>query len=190
VTALANALEAKDTGTGTHSLRVRHYAADLTAAVEPALLGDPSLEYGFLLHDIGKIAVPNELLAKRGPLGPSEMEVMRRHTVIGAEILGDVTFLRGEGLKVIRSHHEHWDGSGYPDGLAGREIPLSARIFAVADALDAMTGERPYRRPASWEAAADEISAQSGQQFDPDIVQVFRREKDALRRLFEVTEAA
>jgi putative nucleotidyltransferase with HDIG domain len=190
VTALANALEAKDTGTGTHSLRVRHYAADLTAAVEPSLLGDPSLEYGFLLHDIGKIAVPNELLAKRGPLGPREMEVMRRHTVIGAEILGDVTFLQGEGLKIIRSHHEHWDGSGYPDGLAGREIPLSARIFAVADALDAMTGERPYRRPASWEAAADEISAQSGQQFEPDIVQVFRREKDALRRLFEVTEAA
>jgi response regulator RpfG family c-di-GMP phosphodiesterase len=190
VTALANALEAKDTGTGTHSMRVRHYAADLTAAVDPALLGDPSLEYGFLLHDIGKIGVPNELLEKRGPLGPREMEVMRRHTVIGAEILGDVTFLHGEGLKVIRSHHEHWDGTGYPDGLAGREIPLSARIFAVADALDAMTSNRPYRPPASWEAAADEISAQSGRQFDPEIVQVFRREKDGLRRLFEVTAAA
>jgi putative nucleotidyltransferase with HDIG domain len=190
VTALANALEAKDTGTGTHSLRVRHYAADLTAATEPGLLGDPSLEYGFLLHDIGKIGVPNELLEKRGPLSHREMELMRRHTVIGAEILANVTFLQGEGLNVIRSHHEHWDGSGYPDGLAGREIPLSARIFAVADALEAMTGQRPYRRPASWEAAADEISAQSGRQFDPDIVQVFRKEKDTLRRLFEVTAAA
>jgi response regulator RpfG family c-di-GMP phosphodiesterase len=190
VTALANALEAKDTGTGTHSLRVRHYAADLTAAVEPALLGDPSLEYGFLLHDIGKIGVPNELLEKRGPLSPREMELMRLHTVIGAEMLADVTFLQGEGLKVIRSHHEHWDGTGYPDGLAEREIPLSARIFAVADALDAMTGERPYRRPASWEAAAEEISLQSGQQFDPDIVEVFRKQKDGLRRLFELTPAA
>jgi cyclic di-GMP phosphodiesterase len=190
VTALANALEAKDTGTGTHSLRVRHYATDLTAAVEPALLSDPSLEYGFLLHDVGKIGVPTELLEKRGHLSPREMELMRMHPVIGAEILADVTFLQGEGLKVIRSHHEHWDGTGYPDHLAGQEIPLSARIFAVADALDAMTGERPYRRPASWRAAAAEISAQSGRQFDPDIVKVFRTEKDGLRRLFELTTAA
>ena len=190
VTALANALEAKDSGTGTHSLRVRHYAADLTAAVEPALLRDPSLEYGFLLHDIGKIGVPNELLEKRGPLSPREMELVRLHTVIGPEILADVTFLQGEGLKVIRSHHEHWDGTGYPDGLAGQEIPLSARIFAVADALDAMTGERPYRRPATWEAAAEEISLQSGRQFDPEVVNVFRKEKDGLRRLFELTPAA
>lgn len=190
VTALANALEAKDTGTGTHSLRVRHYAADLTAAVEPALLSDPSLEYGFLLHDVGKIGVPNELLEKQGPLSPREMEVMRRHPVIGAEILAEVTFLQGEGLKVIRSHHEHWDGTGYPDRLAGQEIPLSARIFAVADALDAMTGERPYRRPTTWAAAAEEISTQSGRQFDPDIVKVFRKKKDGLRRLFELTTAA
>jgi response regulator RpfG family c-di-GMP phosphodiesterase len=190
VTALANALEAKDTGTGTHSLRVRHYAANLTAAVDPALLTDASLEYGFLLHDVGKIGVPNELLEKRGPLSPREMELMRMHPVIGAEILADVTFLQGEGLNVIRSHHEHWDGTGYPDRLAGGEIPLSARIFAVADALDAMTGERPYRRPASWSAAAKEISSQSGRQFDPDIVEVFRAENDGLRRLFELTTAA
>jgi HD-GYP domain-containing protein (c-di-GMP phosphodiesterase class II) len=190
VMALANALEAKDTGTGIHSLRVRHYAADLTAAVEPALLRDPSLEYGFLLHDVGKIGVPSELLEKRGPLSPPEMELMRLHTVIGAEILADVTFLQGEGLNIIRSHHEHWDGTGYPDGLAGEEVPLSARIFAVADALDAMTGERPYRRPASWEAAREEISTQSGRQFDPDVVQVFLEESDGLRRLFELTAAA
>jgi response regulator RpfG family c-di-GMP phosphodiesterase len=190
VTALANALEAKDTRTRTHSLRVRHYAADLTAAIAPALLGDQSLEYGFLLHDVGKIGVPNELLERRGPLSPSEMRLMQLHTVIGAEILADVTFLQGEGLRVIRSHHEHWDGTGYPDGLAGEEIPLSARIFAVADALDAMTGERPYRRPATWEAAAEEILAQSGRQFDPGVVAVFAREKDSLRRLHELTAAA
>ena len=190
VTALANALEAKDTGTGSHSLRVRHYAADLTAAIEPDLLADPSLEYGFLLHDIGKIGVPNELLEKRGPLSPDEMELIRRHTVIGAEILRDITFLQGEGLNVIRSHHERWDGAGYPDGLAGGEIPLSARIFAVADALDAMTSDRPYRRAEGWEKAAEEIAAQSGHQFDPEIVGVFRREQDALRRLFDLTAAA
>jgi HD-GYP domain-containing protein (c-di-GMP phosphodiesterase class II) len=112
------------------------------------------------------------------------------HPVIGAEILAEVTFLQGEGLNVIRSHHEHWDGTGYPDRLAGREIPLSARIFAVADALDAMTGERPYRQPTTWAVAAEEISTQSGRQFDPDIVKVFRKEKDGLRRLFELTTAA
>jgi HD-GYP domain-containing protein (c-di-GMP phosphodiesterase class II) len=115
---------------------------------------------------------------------------VQRHTVIGAEILAGVTFLHGEGLKVIRSHHERWDGTGYPDRLSGPAIPLSARIFAVADAVDAMTGERPYRDPASWEAATSEIAAQSGRQFDPAVVQAFVRENEALRRLFDVTGKA
>jgi response regulator RpfG family c-di-GMP phosphodiesterase len=190
VTALANALEAKDTGTGVHSLRVRDYAVELTAAVEPALLRDPTLEYGFLLHDVGKIGVPNEVLAKPSALSPDEFGLVQRHTVIGAEILAGVTFLHGEGLKVIRSHHERWDGTGYPDRLSGPAIPLSARIFAVADAVDAMTGERPYRDPASWEAATSEVAAQSGRQFDPAVVQAFVRENEALRRLFDVTGKA
>ena len=187
VIALATALEAKDTGTGIHSLRVRDYAVQLTAAVEPELLSDPSLEYGFVLHDVGKIGVPNEVLAKPGPLTADEFEVIQRHTLIGTEILAEVTFLRGEGLKVIRSHHEHWDGTGYPDHLSGLSIPLSARIFAVADAVDAMTGERPYRAPANWEAATREVIAQGGQQFDPEIVSAFLRENDALRGIYDVT---
>jgi HD-GYP domain-containing protein (c-di-GMP phosphodiesterase class II) len=134
--------------------------------------------------------VPSDLLAKQGPLSLREMELMRLHTVIGAQILGGVTFLQGEGLNVIRSHHEHWDGSGYPDGLAGEQIPLSARIFSVADALEAMTGERPYRLPVSWGAAAREISMQSGRQFDPAVVNVFLEKQEALRRVFELTPAA
>jgi response regulator RpfG family c-di-GMP phosphodiesterase len=190
VTALANALEAKDTLTGLHSLRVREYAVQLTAAIEPTLLSDPSLEYGFLLHDVGKIAMPNELLVKPGALSAEELGLIQQHTIIGAEILADVTFLRGEGLKVIRSHHERWDGAGYPDRLSERAIPLSARIFAVADAVDAMTGDRPYRNRASWEAASREVAAQSGQQFDPDIVEAFLRENAALRRIYDVTEKA
>jgi response regulator RpfG family c-di-GMP phosphodiesterase len=190
VTALANALEAKDIGTGLHSLRVRDYAVQLTTAIDPALLGDPSLEYGYLLHDVGKIAVPNDVLEKPAPLTPDEFEVVRQHTVIGAEILADVTFLHGEGLKVIRSHHERWDGTGYPDRLVGREIPLGARIFAVADALDAMTGQRPYRKPATWEAATEEIASQAGRQFDPDVVTAFSRENVALRRLYDFTGKA
>jgi response regulator RpfG family c-di-GMP phosphodiesterase len=190
VTALANALEAKDTCTRVHSLRVRDYAVQLTAAIEPALLADPSLEYGFLLHDVGKIGVPNDVLAKPGPLSPDELGLMQRHAVIGTEMLAEITFLHGEGLKVIRSHHERWDGTGYPDHLAGTAIPLSARIFAVADAMDAMTGERPYRKPASWQAATREIASESGQQFDPDVVEAFLRENDALRRVYDVTGKA
>ena len=190
VTALANALEAKDTGTGMHSLRVRDYAVQLTAAVEPALLGDPSLEYGFLLHDVGKIGMPNEVLAKPGPLSADEYALMQQHTRIGVEILRDVTFLRGEGLNVIRSHHERWDGMGYPEHLSEHTIPLSARIFAVADAVDAMTGDRPYRDPATWEAASREVAVQSGSQFDPEVVEAFLRENLALRRIYDVTGKA
>ena len=190
VTALANALEAKDTGTGLHSLRVRDLAVQLTAAVEPSLLADPSLEYGFLLHDVGKIAVPNHVIAKPGPLTTDELRTIRLHTIVGAEILAAVTFLHGEGIKVVRSHHERWDGAGYPDRLAGSEIPLSARIFAVADAVDAMTSERPYRTARTWEAATSEVAAESGRQFDPAVVQAFLRENAALRQVFDVTGKA
>jgi HD-GYP domain-containing protein (c-di-GMP phosphodiesterase class II) len=190
VTALANALEAKDTATRLHSLRVRDYAVRLTASVEPALLGDPSLEYGFLLHDVGKIGIPNEVLEKPAALTPAELELVRRHPVIGSEILADVAFLDGEGLKVIRSHHERWDGTGYPDRLQGTAIPIGARIFAVADALDAMTSERPYRPRATWEAATREIVSESGSQFDPDVVAAFTRENLALHRLYHVTGKA
>lgn len=190
VMALANALEANDTGTRLHSLRVRDYAVQLTAAVEPTLLADPSLEYGFVLHDVGKIGVPNDVLGKPGALTPDEFELIQQHPLIGAAMLADVTFLQGEGLKVIRHHHERWDGTGYPDRLGGRTIPLGARIFAVADALDAMMGERPYRKPATWDAATHEIASQSGRQFDPDVVAAFVRENQALRRLHDVTGKA
>ena len=185
VSALANALEAKDTGTRIHSLRVRDYAVQLTAAIEPSLLSDPSLEYGFLLHDVRKIGVPNELLGKPGVLSQDEFTVMQTHTLMGAEILGGVTFLHGEGIKIVRSHHERWDGSGYPDGLAGAAIPLSARIFALADAVDAMTGERPYRHPVSWDTATNEIVSESGRQFDPAIVDAFMKENQTLRRVYD-----
>jgi response regulator RpfG family c-di-GMP phosphodiesterase len=190
VIALANALEVKDMPTRVHSARVRDYAVQLTAAVEPSLLADPSLEYGFLLHDVGKLAVPQEVLAKPGALTPDELELIREHTVIGVNILADVTFLRGEGIKVIRSHHERWDGTGYPDHLAGAAIPLSARIFAVADAVDAMTGERPYRKPASWDMATNEIVSQRGRQFDPNVVDGFMKANEALRRVYDVTGKA
>ena len=179
--ALAGALESKDIGTATHSQRAQSYAVELALAIEPALLHDPSVEYGFLLHDVGKIGIPDHVLQKRGPLDPTEQRLMRTHTVLGEQLLGDVDLLHGDGLKVVRWHHERWDGQGYPDGLAGREIPLAARIFALADALDAMTTARPYRQARSWQEAALEIRSERGHQFDPDVVDAFCGRELALR---------
>ena len=182
VTAFTDALEARNEATGQHALRVHRYALELTEAVEPGLLDDASLEYGFLLHDIGKIGIPDAILDKTGPLQDGELRLMRKHPLIGAELLANVPLLDGEGLQVVRSHHERWDGSGYPDGLVEDEIPKGARIFAVADALDAMTTDRPYRPRLSWEEAVDEILRESGHQFDPQVVSAFARREQRLRR--------
>jgi ribonuclease P protein subunit RPR2 len=184
-TALAGALESKDFGTGAHSKRVVRYAKELARRIEPRLLDDPGLEYGFLLHDVGKIAIPDSILQKPGKLTVSERRVMRSHAALGAQILAHVPVLQGAGLDVIRSHHERWDGSGYPDLLRGDEIPLGGRLFSVADALDAMTSDRPYRGALSWEYAADEIVGQSGRQFDPDVVLAFRDAEPTLREIRE-----
>jgi ribonuclease P protein subunit RPR2 len=184
VAALADALEAKDPQTGLHAQRVQHYALTLTEAVDPRLLDDASLEYGFLLHDVGKIGVPNQILQKPGPLSRPEWTLIQAHPKIGAEILGEVTLLQGQGLDVVRAHHERWDGTGYPDGLAEDEIPLGARIFALADTLDAMTSDRPYRQALSWDRAIDEILGETGRQFDPKVVKAFSVRERRLRRIF------
>src|SRR5581483_3875320 len=154
VSALASALESRDTRTGAHSQRVQRYAVDLLDAIDPGRIErDPGVQYGFLLHDIGKMAIPDSILQKPGPLTRAERRRMQTHTVLGEQMLSAVAMLEGEGLRVVRSHHERWDGRGYPDGLTGTEIPLGARVFAVADALDAMTSDRPYRRAGSWSSA-------------------------------------
>src|SRR5205823_810086 len=114
-------------GTRAHSQRVQAYALELARCVDPRLASDESAEYGFLLHDVGKIGVPDRILLKPGPLTDSELSLMRSHTLLGEQMLGGVAFLQGTGIEVVRSHHERWDGHGYPDGLARREIPLSAR---------------------------------------------------------------
>jgi response regulator RpfG family c-di-GMP phosphodiesterase len=185
VAALADALEAKDPGTGLHAQRVQHYAITLTEVVARSLLDDPSLEYGFVLHDVGKIGIPDHVLNKPGPLSEDERSLIELHPTIGAEILSGVALLQGEGVEVVRSHHERWDGAGYPDGIAGEDIPLGARIFALADALDAMTSDRPYRAALSWDEAMDEILSQDGAQFDPQVVRAFCIRERRLRRIFE-----
>ena len=183
VTALASALESKDTGTRAHSQRVQRYAMEVARVAAPDVAADPSAEYGFLLHDVGKIGIPDQILQKPGPLTEAEHRLMKTHTQLGEQMLGGVAFLRGEGIKVLRSHHERWDGRGYPDGLARDEIPMGARIFAVADALDAMTSDRPYRRALGWDLAEEEIVRQAKHQFDPDVVDAFRERKRALRAI-------
>jgi ribonuclease P protein subunit RPR2 len=183
VTALTDALEAKDRRTRLHALRVQRYGLELTAIVDPSLLDDPSLEYGFLLHDLGKIGIPDAVLNKPGPLDRGEWALMQQHPLIGVEMLGDIPLLDGQGIRVVRSHHERWDGSGYPDGLAGEEIPIGARIFAVADSLDAMTSDRPHRSGLEWPAAVEEILAGEGGQFDPRVVAAFAVREQKLHRI-------
>ena len=183
VSALTGALESKDMGTGQHSQRVQKYAVELARGLEPSLLDDQSVEYGFLLHDIGKIGIPDKILQKKGSLSPSERRLLETHTVLGEQLMSGVALLQGQGLQVVRHHHERWDGAGYPDGIGEAEIPLGARVFAVADALDAMTSDRPYRRAGTWAHAAAEIIGESGQQFDPQVVEVFRERNQRLRRI-------
>ncbi len=183
VQALATALETKDTGTRQHSQRVQRYALELARTMEPALARDTAAEYGFLLHDLGKIGIPDEVLLKPAPLTASERRLMQTHTILGEQMLGGVAFLEGPGLAIVRSHHERWDGAGYPDGLAGEEIPLGARIFAVADTLDAITSHRPYRQARGWGDARREIVAEAGKQFDPDVVDAFHEREYALHEI-------
>jgi len=185
VAALASALESKDTGTQQHSQRVQHYAIELVRAVDPELLDDPSTEYGFLLHDVGKIGIPDRILLKPKPLTQAEGRLMRTHTVLGEQVLAGVAFFHGEGLRIVRSHHERWDGNGYPDGLAGTDIPVAARVFAVADTLDAITSDRPYRKARRWVEAGRELVQQSGKQFDPQVVRGFVANEARLRAIRE-----
>ena len=182
VTSLAGALESRDSRTGAHSVRVQRYALKLLQALQPdALEIDPGVQYGFLLHDIGKIAIPDQILQKPGPLTRGERRRMQTHAVVGEQMLSAVAILHGDGLRTVRSHHERWDGKGYPDGMGSSELPLGARVFAVADTLDAMTSDRPYRRAMRWSAAHDEIVAQAGKQFDPEVVEAFREHEQELR---------
>ncbi len=184
VTSLAAALDSRDMRTGAHSVRVQRYAVELLLALQPdALDVDPGIPYGFLLHDIGKISIPDQILLKPGPLTRAERRRMQTHTVVGEQMLGGVAILQGDGLCIVRSHHERWDGKGYPDAMGTSELPIGARVFAVADTLDAMTSDRPYRRALRWSAARDEIVAQSGTQFDPEVVDAFREREQELREV-------
>src|SRR3984893_10640108 len=163
VRALSNAVEARDAYTAHHADRVTAYGIELA--------GDSELECAFLLHDVGKVAIPDGILFKAGTLDEQERAVMERHPVIGEEIIREIAFLQ-PARPLVRHHHERWDGAGYPDGLAGQEIPLVARVFALADALDALTSDRPYRPAVAIAEARDVIESSDGQ-FDPAVLEAF-----------------
>jgi putative nucleotidyltransferase with HDIG domain len=167
--ALVAALDLRDTETEYHSWRVAEYA--LTLARQLRIDGDllTDLERGSLLHDIGKIGVPDHILRKPGPLDDEEWREMRRHPQLGYQMLAQIDFLKG-AVEIVLTHHERWDGTGYPRGLVGEEIPFGSRIFAVADALDAITSRRPYRAARGFGTALAEIAGGSGTQFDPAVV--------------------
>ena len=177
VRALASAVEARDANTGRHAERVAAYGLRLADVYGMRLGDEPEIEFGFLLHDAGKVAVPDAILFKPGRLTSDERRIIEKHPVTGSEIVRDIDFL-GAAREVIRHHHERWDGTGYPDKLRGEDIPISARIFAVADTLDALTTNRPYRRASTIAQARVIILQGRGTHFDPGVVEAFQKLSD------------
>lgn len=173
VLALSVALDLRDDQTGGHAERVASLALELTRTSASDLAEDPQLEYGFLLHDVGKIGIPDAILLKPGPLTAAERATMETHTYLGERIVARVPYLGGLARQIVASHHERWDGTGYPSRLGGQQIPLAARIFALADAWDAMTNDRPYRNAMPIDRARHEIEKGTGTQFDPALVGPF-----------------
>ncbi len=170
---LMTALDLRDVETYGHSRTVAKYSQVLAGLLGlEAGEGLDNIRKGALLHDVGKIAIPDAILKKPGPLTPDEWRKIRLHPALGYGLIKEIKFIREAG-NIILCHHERYDGAGYPKGLRGESIPLEARIFAVADALDAITSHRPYRAARDFGAAAAEIRAHSGTQFDPDIVKAF-----------------
>ncbi len=170
--ALGGALDLRDSATAGHSIRVTLYALTIAEAMNCGEKQLRELARAASLHDIGKIGIPDAVLLKAGCLTAEEQAIMRSHVLVGYELVSRIAFL-AQAAAIVRAHHERYDGAGYPAGVSGDRIPLGARIFAVADTLDAMTSDRPYRKALSFEEAMAEIVAQSGRQFDPVVVKAF-----------------
>jgi putative nucleotidyltransferase with HDIG domain len=177
--ALGDALDLKDAETEGHSKRVTGYTVALSRAMGLSPNDIRTIARGAFLHDIGKMAIPDAILLKPGRLDGDERNVMRDHCARGYQILCKIPYLR-EASEIVYCHQEHYDGTGYPRGLRGEEIPLGARIFAVADTLDAITSDRPYRKASSFSAARGEIQRCSGTQFDPQVVDIYLSMPDGL----------
>lgn len=186
VEALAMLVDSRDAGTNVHADRVAELAEELALSLGCTQERARDVYLAGKLHDIGKVAIPDSILRKRGKLTEEEWEMMRRHPSIGANVVSHVGAL-ARLAPIIRSHHERYDGAGYPQGLRGHEIPLEARIVAVADAFDAMISDRPYRDRINVERARARLRANAGTQFDPEIVAALEQHLD--RDQAEVAEA-
>jgi putative two-component system response regulator len=189
----SNAIELRDDYTRGHVERVMEYAVLIGRELGWNEQRIEELKYGSILHDVGKIYIREAILRRPGPLSPSDWEEMKMHPVVGAELIKNIDYLI-QAIPVVLHHHERWDGKGYPDGLVGEEIPLMARVVAVADALDAMTSPRAYRSPAGARQAYDEIVACAGSFYDPMIVQAFQNAwgeiLPLMQELLNMSEAA
>lgn len=170
--ALGGVLDLRNNETAGHSQRVTRYSLVIARAMGCAEEELRQIAHAAFLHDIGKIGIPDAILLKPGNLTPEETAVMRQHVRIGHDIVKRISFL-ADAAEIVLTHQEFYDGTGYPQGLAGEAIPMGSRIFSVADALDAMTSDRPYRKALSFQTAREEIARWSGRQFDPDVVQTF-----------------
>jgi HD-GYP domain-containing protein (c-di-GMP phosphodiesterase class II) len=182
VTALAQSIELRDQYTGGHTKRVTDYSMLLAEEIKLSPAERQHIQIGTPLHDIGKIGIDDAILRKAGRLTPEEFEAMKTHTLKGAAMLEAIPDL-APIIPIVRSHHERWDGTGYPDGLVGEQIPRLARVVAVADAFDAMTSERPYRQPLSFARAIAEIGDKAGVQFDPECARAFVRLRSRVEEL-------
>jgi response regulator RpfG family c-di-GMP phosphodiesterase len=197
IAVMSRSVDIKDAYICGHTDRVSFYAWTIAEKYNPELIYDRNFKYSLLLHDIGKIGVAEEILRKVDKLTEEEWHILKEHPQKGVELLKDIEFL-SPALSAVRNHHERWDGKGYPDGLKGEQIPLAARIIAVADSFDAMITDRPYRKGMSIEEAKEEISRQSGHQFDPEVVKCFldswqaiekfTRQSNTLCNLEEISE--
>src|SRR5581483_6562650 len=189
IEALALAIEAKDHTTHTHLQRVRTYALEVAKVLK---LDDEQIEAlraAALLHDIGKLAVPEQIINKPGKLTPEEFEKMKVHPIVGAEILERVAFPYPVA-PIVRSHHERWDGTGYPEGLSGEDIPIGARILAAVDCLDALASHRQYRPALPLVEAMQKVKEKAGSWFDPRVVQILERRYIDLERMAQISEDA
>ncbi|MEG1100453.1 MAG: response regulator [Comamonas sp.] len=181
---LGRAAEYKDNETGMHVLRMSHFAHALALAIGCSPEWADELLHAAPMHDVGKIGIPDAVLLKPGPLTDSEWQIMRQHPAIGAEILGeDDSGILQLARSIALTHHEKWDGSGYPAGLCGNAIPLAARIVTIADVFDALTSVRPYKRAWSVDDAMAHIQGQAGLHFDPDLVPVFLSLREQLETI-------
>ncbi len=180
IEAFVSAIDAKEHEVGNHSLRVTQFAVMIGNGYGIRGRDLVDLYCGALLHDLGKIGIPDALLLKKGPLDAEEQAVMHGHPEIGYRIINHIGYL-SKAAEIIRAHHEHFDGTGYPRGLRGAEIPAGARVFAVADTLDALTVKRPYREAVTYEEAKRIILTASGKLFDPSVVDAFMKASDELK---------